>query len=294
MPSENSGIGWNDSSWNPIHGCFKVSEGCANCYAARMSYEDQGWTDYPWLAQHAEENVQTKPHHLDFPDSLDEPQRIFVNSMSDLFAPEDLVPDEFLHDVFDVIERNPEHAFIALTKHGAETGEMHGETPRLLRWDREYGRWPENLWMGVSVENARRSYRADVLRETGARTKWISFEPLIGGVDPSLEGIDWVVIGGESHDDPKERREMDHAWARRIVSNAIEADVPAFFKQSSAGRPETGTELALYGVDAEAADQLAPDDRPATVSVRQFPELPEALRERRGDLAAQEVRDVAE
>lgn len=262
MPSETTAIEWCESTWNPVHGCHKISEGCQNCYAAEIS-QQYGHTPAPWTAENASANVKIQDHHLTWPDHKD-PQRIFVNSMSDLFLPTDLLPDDYLHDIMDVIERNPQHAFIALTKHGSENG-------RLLEWDR----WPDNLWMGVSVESKHREYRIDQLRETDAVTKWVSFEPLITEVRPDLDGIDWAVVGGESGPDDV-RRPMDHAWARTIKDRARESGAAFFFKQSSG--PRQGHEPALRLDDSPDAE---------TETFHELPPLPVALAEARPDLAQQ-------
>ncbi|AJF28098.1 hypothetical protein SG26_20330 (plasmid) [Haloarcula sp. CBA1115] len=279
MPSEDSDIGWTDATWNPIHGCFKTSEGCGNCYAAVQS-QRWGHTDESWTVDNADSNVQLQRDHLDWPRGRD-PQRIFVNSMSDLFLPEDLVPDDYLHRIFDVIEDCDQHVFQALTKHGTE------HDNRMLVWDREHGRWPDNLWMGVSVESADRTYRIEHLQNTAASTKWVSFEPLVEatGVTPEdLEGIDWVVIGGESGPEA-DRREMDHAWAREIRDAAKVNGIPVFFKQSSARHPERDRQLAEAGEDLNEAALLGAK----RTAYREFPELPPSLRATRPDLADQEV-----
>ncbi|MEA5387152.1 DUF5131 family protein [Haloarculaceae archaeon H-GB11] len=282
MPSKGSNIGWTDDTWNPIHGCFKVSDGCQNCYAATQS-QRWGHTDRSWTVQNADENVQLQRHHLDWPRGRN-PQRIFVNSMSDLFLPREYVPDSLLHDVFDVIEDCDQHAFQALTKHGCE------HDNRLLLWDRETARWPENLWMGVSVESANRLYRIEHLQATAAETKWVSFEPLVGptGIEPAdLAGIDWVVIGGESGP-ADDRREMDHAWAREIRDAAKAQDIPVFFKQSSGRHPERGRRIAERGSNLQEAEELDAE----STAYREFPTLPEALREARPDLVEREVASV--
>lgn len=279
MPSKETNIGWTDDSWNPHHGCFKISEGCANCYAARQS-QRWGHTDEPWTVANADENVHLQAHHLAYPRNKD-PMRIFVNSMSDLFLPEEHLSDGFLHEIFDVMRECPQHAFQALTKHGTE------HDNRMLVWDRKHGDWPENLWMGVSVENANRLYRIEHLQATAAATKWVSFEPLVGptGVEAAdLEGIDWVVIGGESGAEA-DRRDMDHTWAREIRDAAKDTGTPVFFKQSSASQPERGRRLAEAGEDLNEAALLGAE----TNTYRELPELPDALREARPDLAEQEV-----
>lgn len=283
MPSEDTAIGWTDDAWNPIHGCFKVSEGCLNCYAANLSYKRFGHTPKPWTAENAEENVRLQEGYLYWPDKPDGHRRIFVNSMSDLFAPRELVPDHYLNEVMDVIERNDEHVFIALTKHGTETGEIHGERPRLLDWDEEYNRWPDNLWMGVSVENADRQYRIDVLDQTDAALKWVSFEPLIGPVnDPDLSGMDWVVVGGESLMSDEKRREMDHEWAREIRDAAKAESLPFFFKQSSGKHQGYRPLLAELGHDVDYARWHGGTKQLSRYE--EFPPLPDDMLAARPDL----------
>lgn len=281
MPTTDTAIGWTDDTWNPTHGCFKVSEGCRGCYAARDS-QRYNHTPEPWSVNNVDENLRIQDHHLAWPTTLEEPRRIFVNSMSDLFPPketpegEPLLTDEYLHEIFDVIEDQDRHVFQALTKHGAETGGIHGEEPRLLEWDREYGRWPDNLWMGVSVEQENRTYRYELLEETGAATKWISFEPLVGEVETlALEGMDWAVVGGESGDD---YRPMDHAWARSIKDACRAAGIPFFFKQSAAKQNETAPYLRLERDGFEVQKEY-----------RELPELTPELAAARPELAEQVV-----
>jgi len=274
MPSDDTTIEWCDATWNPVHGCSKISEGCVNCYAAKLS-QRYGHTECEWTAEHADENVQLQRHHLDYPDSLDEPARVFVNSMSDLFHEQ--VPDEYIHEVLDVVEGNPQHAFLVLTKHGTENG-------RLPSWSR----WPENLWMGVSVEQGNRTYRIDQLRETDAATKWVSAEPLVGPVTTSLEGIDWLVVSGESGPDDH-RREMHHGWARALRQQARHDGVPFYFKQSSG--PQQGHEPVLAEIGASPQEARATLGEPkATTKHRELPALPGPLRETRPELATREVR----
>jgi len=264
MPTKDTNIGWCDDTWNPVHGCHKISEGCRNCYAARQSQQYDHTTE-AWTVANADENVQLQGHHLEYPDDKD-PLRIFVNSMSDLFH--ENVPFSYVHEIFDVIERNPQHAFQALTKHGTENN-------RMLEWDRETGgRWPDNLWMGVSVETARRSYRIEHLRATAAATKWVSFEPLVDRVgSPDLQGMDWVVIGGESGPN---HREMPHAWAREIRDAAREEGLPVFFKQSANRHNERGKALV--------------EENMTRTVLRELPPLPDELSDTRPDLGEQVVK----
>ena len=225
-------IAWTDETWNPVHGCSKVSAGCDNCYAERISYHQYGHTDEPWTPENAEENVTEKPGKLEYPRTLDEPARIFVNSMSDLFHSQ--VSDEFIGDVFAVMRNHPEHIFQILTKRPGRAANMPMD-------------WPPNVWMGTSVEDGRVLDRLDLLRDCDAQTLFVSFEPLIGPVVEShdeldLSGFDWAIVGGESGPDD-DRREMAHEWVWPIRRACMTQDVAFFFKQSSAHQPEQGQAL---------------------------------------------------
>lgn len=218
-------ISWTNHTWNPVHGCSRVSEGCRNCYAERLSLKN-GWTKAPWTVQNATQNVRMMPHKLNELRKYKTPARIFVNSMSDLFH--ELVPDSYLNQVFDVMEDAPHLTFQVLTK----------RPKRAALW----GRWPRNVWMGTSIEDHRVIYRLDDLRPCGATVKFVSAEPLIGSWPESadLSGFDWVIVGGESGDG---RRPMPHLWARHIRDLCVAQSVAYFFKQSSAYRTELGTSL---------------------------------------------------
>lgn len=216
-------IAWTDETWNPVHGCSKVSAGCRNCYAERISRR-YGHTPEPWTAGHAAENVQLKEHKLDEPFLLSEPSRVFVNSMSDLFHEQ--VPDKYIQEVFAVCRSLPQHVFQVLTK----------RPERAAAFDRVP--WPENVRVGTSVEDERVVDRLDALRGCGAETLFVSFEPLIGPISsPDLSGYDWAIVGGESGPD---HRPMDHRWAREIRDACCEQDVAFFFKQSAANQPGQG------------------------------------------------------
>ncbi len=168
----NSSIEWTESTWNPVTGCTKISSGCKHCYAERMAKRLQamGQSNYTngfELALH--EKV------IDLPLMWKKPQTIFVNSMSDLFHED--VPVEFIQKVFHIMKQAHWHRFQILTKRSERLLELN---PKLS--------WDFNIWMGVSVENQEYTFRIDRLRKTGARIKFISFEPLLGPV-PSLFGI---------------------------------------------------------------------------------------------------------
>ena len=218
-------ISWASVTWNPVHGCSKVSAGCDNCYAETLSLR-MGWTKKEWTGENAKENVQVKPHKLREPYKLKEPSRVFVNSMSDLYHPQIL--DDYIAQVFAVMNDLPQHVFQVLTKRPRRAAQWAGE-------------WTENIWQGTSVENRKTLYRIDQLRECQAKTLFLSLEPLLEDLgELNLDGIDWVIVGGESG---KGYRPMEHAWARGIRDQCVEKGVAFFFKQSAAYRTEMGTEL---------------------------------------------------
>ena len=233
-------ISWASTTWNPVHGCSKVSAGCDRCYAETLSLR-MGWTKKAWTGENAAENVKVKPHKLREPYTYKEPCRVFVNSMSDLYHP--LVPDDYLAKVFDVMVDLPQHVFQILTK----------RPRRAARWQ---GEWSPNIWQGTSVENKKTLFRIDQLRECQAKTLFLSLEPLLEPLgELNLTGIHWVIVGGESG---KGYREMDHAWARDIRDQCVDKGVAFFFKQSAAYRTEMGTEL-IEADDTKSTWQQFPD-----------------------------------
>jgi protein gp37 len=208
-----STIEWTKSTWNPVTGCTKISPGCRNCYAERMSLRLKSMGQ----AHYADGfNLSLHEDALDLCLRWKKPQLIFVNSMSDLFHEE--VPFEFIRRVFDAMRRAHWHQFQVLTK----------RSTRLLELDPNLG-WPPNVWMGVSVEDDNYTFRIDHLRRTGARVKFLSLEPLLGPL-PSLDlsRINWVIVGGESG--PR-ARPVDPAWVLSIRDQCIDTGVPLFFKQ---------------------------------------------------------------
>lgn len=218
-------ISWTNVTWNPVHGCSKVSEGCRNCYAEALSLK-RGWTKKPWTQPNAAENVMLKPAKLRDPYKIKDPSRIFVNSMSDLFH--ELIPDDYITRVFEVMNDLPRHTFQILTKRPG----------RAASWP---GPWSPNIWMGTSIEDQRAAHRLDDLRPCQAQTLFISFEPLIGPIaDVNLSGYAWAIVGGESG---PHRRPMPHAWARAIRDLCRKEGIAFFFKQSAAWRTELGTAL---------------------------------------------------
>ena len=208
-----SKIEWTESTWNPLTGCTKVSPGCKHCYAERMAKRLQAMRLEKY---HNGFKLTLHPEVLEDPLHWEKPQLIFVNSMSDLFH--DSVPLDFIQQIFAVMRRAHWHTFQVLTK----------RAERLLELDSLLD-WPPNVWMGVSVENSDYIYRVHLLRQTHAAVKFLSCEPLLGPLpNLPLEGIDWVIVGGESG--PK-ARPMDPSWVREIRDQCQTVRVPFFFKQ---------------------------------------------------------------
>ena len=223
-----SSIEWTELTWNPTTGCDKISQGCKFCYAERMAkrLHAMGVEKY--------KNIFKITEHQE---SLEEPYKwkkrrvVFVNSMSDLFHED--ISDEFILKVFEVM-RNTEHVYQILTKRGE----------RLLEFDKKVlkGKWPHNVWMGVSVEDSRVVDRIDYLRKTKARVKFLSCEPLIGALPKmNLNKIDWVIVGGESGPGA---RKMDEEWVFDIMEQCQKADVRFFFKQwGGTNKKKNGREI---------------------------------------------------
>lgn len=224
MATGKSGIEWTEATWNPVTGCSKVTPGCAHCYAETLSHRF-GWTPEPWTPDNADVNVRLRPERLVQPLRWSKPRVIFVNSMSDLFH--ELVPLEFIWDVFDVMEQASQHVFQILTKRHERLADIAGLID-----------WPENVWMGVSIENNRWVERADSLREVPAAVRFISAEPLLGPLDRlDLTGIDWLIAGGESG--PR-HRPIEEEWLLDLRDRCEWSDVAFFFKQWGGRTPKAG------------------------------------------------------
>lgn len=210
-----SSIEWTEHTWNPVIGCTKVSPGCKHCYAEVMARRLRaiGVTGY----EGGFTNVNIRPERLYEPLGRKRSTIYFVNSMSDLFHPR--VPEQFIHQVFDVMDAAPRHIFQVLTKRPERM-------MRVLR-NREL---PSHIWLGVSVEDRRYGVpRIDVLREIGVSVRFLSIEPLledIGEID--LAGIHWVIVGGESG---HRARPMKPEWAISVKRQCATQGVDFFFKQ---------------------------------------------------------------
>ncbi len=228
-----SSIEWTQLTWNPTTGCSKISAGCKFCYAEVMSRRLKGMGQEKY-----KDGFKLRVHvdTLSLPYSWPSSRIVFVNSMSDLFHED--VPLDFIKAVFKVMNENPQHIFQVLTKraHRLEiiSNELH---------------WSNNIWMGVSVENAEVVYRIEHLKKCDAAVKFLSLEPLIGPLDDlNLEGIHWVIVGGESGHRP---RPMRKKWVRDIRSLCNKAGVPFFFKQwGGRNKKEAGRELDGRTYDA--------------------------------------------
>lgn len=233
-----SKIEWTESTWNPLTGCSKVSPGCKNCYAERMSKRLQSMGTEKYrngfkLTLHEEVLAE--------PITWIKPQYIFVNSMSDLFHKD--VPLDFILRIFDVMRRANWHQFQVLTKRAEHLLELDSQVE-----------WPDNVWMGVSVENSNYIHRIDFLRKTHAAIKFLSLEPLLGPLlNLNLTGIDWVIVGGESG---PHARPINPEWVRDIRDQCLRAKVPFFFKQWGGTNKKKAGRL----LDSRTWDEL-PRDR---------------------------------
>lgn len=208
-----SAIEWTESTWNPVTGCDKVSPGCKNCYAERMALRLQAMGQRNYVNGF---ELTLHERALELPLRWRKPQMIFVNSMSDLFHKD--VPIEFIRRTFGVMRQAHWHRFQVLTKRSERLAAVSAELE-----------WPDNVWMGVSIETDKYCFRADHLRQAGARVKFLSLEPLLGPL-PSLDlsGIDWAIVGGESGPGA---RPMNEPWVLDIQATCAKAGVAFFFKQ---------------------------------------------------------------
>jgi len=281
--SDNSAIEWTDSTWNVVTGCTRVSPGCANCYIERTPPFRISGRRFERIGNEETTGLVLHPERLEIPLRWRKPRRIFVNSLSDLFHEE--LDYHFVREVFNVMRRcdggvvaatgkaDPSHTFQVLTK----------RPERVLEWWRErklgFDVWPPNVWLGVSIENARYTWRADVLREIPAAVRFISAEPLLGSLYPSratlpladqgvgrttrkagnggvchpasapldLTGIDWLIVGGESGPGA---RPMHPDWARELREQCLygtgETRPAFFFKQWGEWSPGSNGDKSLF------------------------------------------------
>ena len=234
--SQGSAIEWTDATWNPVRGCTKVSPGCKNCYAEAFAERWRGIPGHPY-----EQGFELRlvPARLTEPLRWKKPRMIFVNSMSDLFHEE--VPSGFIQDVFQVMEEAKLHTFQVLTKRSQRLCELAPSLP-----------WPSNVWMGVSVENSAYLHRIHDLRSVRAAIRFLSIEPILGPIDAlPLDGISWVIVGGESG--PRHRSPQQE-WITSIRDQCLRAQVPLFFKQWGGRTPKSGGRL----LEGRVWDQMPP------------------------------------
>jgi protein gp37 len=226
-----SSIEWTEATWNPVTGCDRITLGCDNCYALTLSkrlkamgnpkYQNDGdpRTSGPGFA------VTEHPRALGLPYSWSSPKVVFVNSMSDLFHAR--VTTGFIHKVFQVMADTPRHTYQVLTKRPL----------RLARLANSLA-WPENVWIGVSVETNEQAWRVDALRQVPAAVRFVSAEPLLGSLNEmEIDGIDWLIAGGESG--PR-FRPVDIEWIRDLRDRCADRDVAFFFKQYGGQTPKAG------------------------------------------------------
>lgn len=211
--AQRSDIEWTDATWNPVTGCTKISTGCQNCYAERLASRLKA------MGQHRYRNgfsVTLHPHLLAQPLRWAKPRMIFVNSMSDLFHKN--IPSEFIKSVFEVMTKAHWHIFQILTKRAKRLERLRSKVA-----------WPNNVWIGVTVEDQGSIPRIKHLTKVPAAVRFISLEPLLGPIHQlPLDRIDWVIVGGESG--PR-ARPLRPEWVRNIRDHCLEKGIPFFFKQ---------------------------------------------------------------
>jgi len=227
--SDKSAIEWTDATWNPVTGCTKISAGCDNCYAARFSERFRGVAGHPFETGF---DLTLRPERLSQTLDWKRPRMIFVNSMSDLFHKE--IPSTHISRVFDTMERADWHIYQVLTKRSSLLRKFVNERYQA-------GRAPLHIWLGVSVENSTAVGRISHLRGANAGIRFLSIEPLIGPIGKlDLDGIDWVIVGGESGPGA---RHIDPRWVTEIRDQCVRAKVAFFFKQWGGRSPKTGGRL---------------------------------------------------
>lgn len=220
--SDRTGIEWTEATWNPTTGCDRVSPGCDNCYALVLArrLKAMGNSKYQRDGDPRSSGpgfgLTVHEESLELPHRWRKPRQIFVNSMSDLFHPS--VPTEFIQRVFAVMADTPRHTYQVLTKRSHRLMTLADQLP-----------WPSNVWMGVSVESERYSFRVRHLRSIQASVRFVSAEPLLGSLaSVDLAGIDWLIVGGESG---RSARPMDPEWVFELRDKCLQDNIPFFFKQ---------------------------------------------------------------
>lgn len=263
--SKDSDIEWTDDTWNPLRGCTKISPGCKFCYAETFAERWRGIKDHPF--EHGFD-LRLVPEKLNLPTTWKKPKKIFVNSMSDLFH--EGVPTDYIQRVFDVMVSTPRHTYQVLTKRSARLRELAPQLP-----------WPENIHIGVSVENQKCGTERilDLCAVECAGVRFLSMEPMLEEVQIGLAGvlpadmglgyaptytrIGWVIVGGESGRRP---RPCEPAWIRAVVRECQKWDTPVFVKQLG------GVAAKRHGLRSAKGGKL--EEWPpefADLAVREFP-----------------------
>jgi protein gp37 len=220
--SDKSTIEWTDATWNPVTGCTEVSSGCDHCYARAFAERFRGVPGHPYEQGF---DIKLWPNRLSIPFRWKKPRVIFVNSMSDLFHKD--VPDDFIYQVFETMNKAQHHIFQVLTKRPSRAVLMAHNL-----------KWTANIWLGTSIESNDYLWRADKLRQVPAAIRFISAEPLLGPLDDlNLEGIDWLIAGGESG--PR-HRPCNPEWVRSLRDRCVERGTAYFFKQWGGIHPKSG------------------------------------------------------
>lgn len=206
-------IEWTETTWNPVTGCSKISEGCKNCYAEAFAHRLKAMGNPRYINEF---EVTIHRDLFEEPLKWKKPRRIFVNSMSDLFHEE--LPDDVILRIFETMNKAHWHTFQVLTKRSERVMQLSDQI-----------NWTHNIWMGVSVEDTDNLYRIDNLRQTGAKIKFISAEPLLSSLNEiDLSNIDWLIVGGESG---RHCRPIEEDWVRELRDKAKTNNTPFFFKQ---------------------------------------------------------------
>lgn len=211
---QRSKIEWTEATWNPATGCSKLSRGCLNCYAEKFAKRFAGRYGYP---KDNPFQVTLHPNRMSKPLKWSKPHKIFVCSMGDLFH--ENVPENYIFEILNVIKRCPNHIFQILTK----------REKRMYEISQKIGCWPNNVWLGVTVEGKECVNRIDSLKKINATIKFMSCEPLLENLGKiHLQGINWVIVGGESG---YKARTMSPEWAISIRDQCLKENIPYFFKQ---------------------------------------------------------------
>lgn len=208
-----SKIEWTEVTWNPITGCSKISDGCINCYAAAFAKRLKAMGNIRY-----KNGFQPTVHEdlIDLPFQWKTPKRVFVNSMSDIFHEQ--IPDKYILQIFETMNQCRQHEFQVLTKRPERLSSLNDKIV-----------WTDNIWMGVTIESNKYLNRADMLRNCGARIKFISAEPLLSRLNNlNLTDIDWLIVGGESG---PHCRPIKKEWVEELLDLAKDNNTAFFFKQ---------------------------------------------------------------